>query len=71
MQCTGRAPSFSVYQATSSRDLRDQALRQLDAGRPVVEVAAIFGGYRSALARGRRLSMARVRGECGAFSDSL
>jgi transposase len=37
-----------------SRDLREQALGQLDAGRPVAEVASVFGVHRSTLARWRR-----------------
>jgi transposase len=41
-------------QRPRSRDLRDQALRQLDAGRPVAEVAALFGVHRSTLARWRQ-----------------
>lgn len=41
-------------QRPRSRDLRDQALRQLDAGRPVAEVAALFGVHRSTIARWRQ-----------------
>lgn len=40
-------------QRPRSRDLREQALRQLDAGRPVTEVAALFGVHRATLARWR------------------
>ena len=36
-----------------SRDLRERALRQLDAGRPVGEVAVIFGVHRTTLLRWR------------------
>jgi transposase len=37
-----------------SRDLRERALGQLDAGRPVAEVAALFGVHRATLARWRQ-----------------
>ena len=37
-----------------SRDLRERALRQLDAGRPVGEVAALFGVHRTTLLRWRQ-----------------
>jgi transposase len=37
-----------------SRDLRERALGQLDAGRPVHEVAALFGVHRTTLLRWRR-----------------
>src|SRR5829696_9036325 len=43
-----------------SRDLRERALGQLDAGRPVAEVAAIFGVHRATLARWRRQRAAGV-----------
>jgi transposase len=45
-----------------SRDLREQALRQLDAGRPVAEVAAGFGVHRATLARWRQDRAAGVAG---------
>ena len=37
-----------------SRDLRERALRQLDAGRPVGEVAQLFGVHRTTLLRWRQ-----------------
>lgn len=37
-----------------SRDLRERALRQVDAGRPVGEVAALFGVHRTTLLRWRQ-----------------
>ncbi len=37
-----------------SRDLRERALRQLDAGRPAGEVAALFGVHRTTLLRWRQ-----------------
>ncbi len=37
-----------------SRDLRERALRQLDAGRAVGEVAAVFGVHRTTLLRWRQ-----------------
>lgn len=37
-----------------SRDLQDRALHQLDAGRPVHEVAALFGVHRTTLLRWRK-----------------
>jgi transposase len=43
-----------------SRDLRERALVQLDAGRPVHEVAALFGVHRTTLLRWRQR---RERGE--------
>jgi transposase len=49
-------------QRPRSRDLRDQALRQLDAGRPVAEVAAVFGVHRSTLARWRQQRRAGLDG---------
>jgi transposase len=45
-----------------SRDLREQALGQLDAGRPVAEVAAIFGVHRATLARWRQQRAAGLEG---------
>src|SRR6187551_976982 len=43
-----------------SRDLRERALGQRDAGRPVAEVAAVFGVHRATLARWRRQRAAGV-----------
>ena len=43
-----------------SSDLRERALRQVDAGRPVGEVAALFGVHRTTLLRWR---WQRDRGE--------
>jgi transposase len=37
-----------------SRDLRERALRQVDAGRPVGEVAQLFGVHRTTLLRWRQ-----------------
>lgn len=37
-----------------SRDLRERALRQVDAGRPVGEVASLFGVHRTTLVRWRQ-----------------
>jgi transposase len=37
-----------------SSDLRERALRQVDAGRPVGEVAELFGVHRTTLLRWRR-----------------
>ena len=37
-----------------SSDLRERALRQVDAGRPVGEVAALFGVHRTTLRRWRQ-----------------
>jgi transposase len=37
-----------------SGDLRERALRQVDAGRPVGEVATLFGVHRTTLLRWRR-----------------
>lgn len=37
-----------------SSDLRERALRQVDAGRPVGEVAALFGVHRTTLLRWRQ-----------------
>jgi transposase len=37
-----------------SRDFRERALRQLDAGRPVGEVADLFGVHRTTLLRWRQ-----------------
>lgn len=37
-----------------SRDLRERALRQVDAGRPVGEVAQFFGVHRTTLLRWRQ-----------------
>src|SRR5262245_14517716 len=37
-----------------SRDLRERALRQVDAGRPVGEVASLFGVHRTTLLRWRQ-----------------
>src|SRR5262245_9469694 len=45
-----------------SRDLRERALRQVDAGRPVGEVAALFGVHRTTLLRWRQR---RELGESG------
>jgi transposase len=45
-----------------SRDLRDQALRQRDAGRPVAEVATVFGVHRTTLARWRQQRAAGIDG---------
>lgn len=45
-----------------SGDLRERALRQVDAGRPVGEVADLFGVHRTTLLRWRRR---RDRGELG------
>lgn len=44
---TGRMKQYS-------RDLRERALRQVDAGRPVGEVAVLFGVHRATLLRWRR-----------------
>jgi transposase len=38
----------------SSRDLRERALRPVDAGRPVGEVAQLFGVHRTTLLRWRQ-----------------
>jgi len=46
----------------SSVDLRERALRLLDAGRPAGEVAALFGVHRTTLLRWRRR---REAGELG------
>jgi transposase len=43
-----------------SADLRERALRQVDAGRPVGEVAQLFGVHRTTLLRWRRR---RAQGE--------
>jgi transposase len=45
-----------------SRDLRERALGQLDAGRPVAEVATVFGVHRSTVFRWRRQRAAGVDG---------
>jgi transposase len=45
-----------------SRDLRERARRQLDAGRPVGEVGALFGVHRTTLLRWRQR---RALGEVG------
>lgn len=45
-----------------SGDLRERALRQVDAGRPVGEVALLFGVHRTTLLRWR---WQRDRGEAG------
>ena len=45
-----------------SSDLRERALRQVDAGRPVGEVAMLFGVHRTTLLRWR---WQRDRGESG------
>jgi transposase len=45
-----------------SSDLRERALRQVDAGRPVSEIAEFFGVHRTTLLRWR---WQRERGELG------
>lgn len=49
-------------QRARSRDLRDRALGHRDAGRPVAEVATLFGVHRSTLARWRQQRAAGLDG---------